>query len=780
MHLLSRRDSIRAADALQISVGLEPDRPSSRFLLALARLGQRRVDEARALLKQVPPADPYLQGCAGAAEAARAAAAVTLKGAGVAVLLTMALACGRSQPQTPLTAGQAQGANVLLVTIDTLRRDRVGAFGDRRGLTPTLDRLAAGGIRYTHAFSHVPMTLPAHTSILTGLTPRHHGVRNNTTFRLDERVPTLATALKGAGYRTGAFVGAFVLDGRFGLSRGFDEYNDRLGHPDRPTFHIAERRASEVVAAAGSWILAEGADTRSTSASTRRPWFAWVHLFDPHAPYDAPAGARADLAPYDAEVAYTDAMLGQFLDRLRAAGALDRTLVVVTADHGESLGEHGETTHGLFAYNATLAVPLIVNGPGLAPGEVDEPVAHADLMPTILDLLGSPIPGSLDGRSLVRAPARDRSIYFEALDASLTRGWAPLVGVIQNGWKFIDLPDAEALRPHGRPWRVAQSRQQRSARRSAEGLVAACSRVRTIGACGTAGLGCGSTFAVSRLHGWIGGATQGNNRGRRSETAGCPERTVYRRIDCVRSRPIRGGPVGVPFHPSDAAGFHQRPDKRCHDSADAWTGLGGPASAARSATRPGRFWRAAGETRRCIARDGRSQGRGGRVRTRPAGRQPESRVAERSRRHLCRPGTDRGCTPTVQGAAGARPGERDDVVQPRVVRTAEPPAGRRGGGISASGRDRAVGTATPGYALGSALVGTDRRSAADAWRHAEPLLPHNYDLLFNLGMLLADGDAPADAIPYLQRFVREAPRPRYADDIVRVRSALARLGHTPS
>src|SRR4029077_9258767 len=273
-----------------------------------------------------------------------------------------------------------------------------------------LDRLAAGGIRYTHAFSHVPMTLPAHTSILTGLTPRHHGVRNNTTFRLDERVPTLATALKSAGYRTGAFVGAFVLDGRFGLSRGFDEYNDRLGHPARPTFHVAERRASEVVAAAGSWILAEGADTRSPSPSPRRPWFAWVHLFDPHAPYDAPAGARADLAPYDAEVAYTDAMLGQFLDRLRAAGSLDRTLIVVTADHGESLGEHGETTHGLFAYDATLAVPLIVSSPALARFTVEAPVGHADILPTVVDLVGVAAPPDLDGRSLVVPPATDRIV----------------------------------------------------------------------------------------------------------------------------------------------------------------------------------------------------------------------------------------------------------------------------------------------------------------------------------------------------------------------------------
>src|SRR5262249_31586053 len=166
---------------------------------------------------------------------------------------------------------------------------------------------------------------------------RHTGVHNNTGYRLDDRVPTLATALSRAGYDTAAFVGAFVLDARFGLAHDFGVYDDRLPIGDGPSFHVAERRASEVLDAAAAWI--------GKRAESRR-WFTWVHLYDPHAPYDAPAEYRAGRAPYDAEVAYTDAMLGAFLDRLRAAHRLDRTLVVVTADHGESLGDHGETTHG--------------------------------------------------------------------------------------------------------------------------------------------------------------------------------------------------------------------------------------------------------------------------------------------------------------------------------------------------------------------------------------------------------------------------------------------------
>ena len=707
---------------------------------------------------------------------------MTLRGAGVAVLLTMALACGRSQPQTPLTAGQAQGANVLLVTIDTLRRDRVGAFGDRRGLTPTLDRLAAGGIRYTHAFSHVPMTLPAHTSILTGLTPRHHGVRNNTTFRLDERVPTLATALKGAGYRTGAFVGAFVLDGRFGLSRGFDEYNDRLGHPARPTFHIAERRASEVVAAAGSWILAEDADTRSTSASTRRPWFAWVHLFDPHAPYDAPAGARADLAPYDAEVAYTDAMLGQFLDRLRAAGALDRTLVVVTADHGESLGEHGETTHGLFAYNATLAVPLIVNGPGLAPGEVDEPVAHADLMPTILDLLGSPIPGSLDGRSLVRAPARDRSIYFEALDASLTRGWAPLVGVIQNGWKFIDLPDAELYDLTADPGELrnrASSDPRAEALKGSLRLAAgsersapaaprdsdAAARLRSLGyTAGSAAPHRATTAAddpkrLVALNERFTAALTAFDLGRSEEALSAFLSILQTRPDFISARTSAATILLTRGRGSEALRLLREAPPDQADSGELLAKLGA------ALRETGDLKGAAAAFERAQQADNQNPELLNDLAVTYAGL-GRTVDARRLFKVLLERAPASATTWFNLGLFELQNRRQADAVV----------AFRRAVEIEPSYGDA-------WYALGSALVGTDRRLAADAWRHAEPLLPHNYDLLFNLGMLLADGDAPADAIPYLQRFVREAPRPRYANDIVRVRSALARLaarGASPS
>ena len=212
--------------------------------------------------------------------------------------LLLAVSLGSCSSATPtsrfaLSPGLARGSNVLLITIDTLRRDRVGAYGSGAGLTPVIDGLAASGVRFTRAFSHVPMTLPAHASILTGRLPVRHGIHTNGSYRLPADVPTLATVLKQAGYRTGAFVGAFVLDARYVLSHGFDTYDDRYGESSRSTFAVAERRAADVVQAAGDWILAPTAAGR---------WFAWVHLFDPHAPYDAPAEFRGGRTAYDAEV----------------------------------------------------------------------------------------------------------------------------------------------------------------------------------------------------------------------------------------------------------------------------------------------------------------------------------------------------------------------------------------------------------------------------------------------------------------------------------------------
>jgi choline-sulfatase len=350
-------------------------------------------------------------------------------------------------------AGGCRGCNVLLITIDTLRLDRVGAFGGTRNLTPALDGLARDGLTLTRAYASAPLTLPSHTSILTAVSPPVHGVRANGLSRLGPKLPTLATVLKAAGYRTGAFVGAFVLDARFGLTRGFDVYDDRYGEKHEGDLtEGAERRAEDVIKPALAYIHQPSAIGHLPSAS-HQPWFVWVHLYDPHEPYAAPEPWRSQHEPYDAEVAYTDAMIGRLLDDLRSAGQLDRTLVVVAADHGESLGEHGERTHGTFVYESTMRVPWIVwSANGVARGTFGGLVRLIDLAPTTLDLLGIGAPVEFEGRSIatlseitgswVRARV-ERTAYLEAMDANLTRNWAPLTAIVGGNAKLIDLPIPE-------------------------------------------------------------------------------------------------------------------------------------------------------------------------------------------------------------------------------------------------------------------------------------------------------------------------------------------------
>jgi arylsulfatase A-like enzyme/Tfp pilus assembly protein PilF len=342
----------------------------------------------------------------------------------------------------PIAAGAFRGHNLLLITIDTLRADHLGCYGGDSGLTPNLDGLAAEGIRFAEVLAHVPLTLPAHTSLFTSKYPTGHGVHDNGTFRVDSSLPTLAFILKEGGYQTGAFVGAFVLDARFGLTRGFDVYDDYYGEQRAfVDFGELERRAEAVVEPAESWI----------GGQAREPWFAWVHLFDPHTPYDAPEAHRRAHPddPYGAEVAYVDDVVGTFLERLKRKNGLRRTLVALVGDHGESLGDHGEETHGTFAYNATLWVPWILWAEeGISPRVFEGTVRHVDFMPTVLDLLGITRFEDLDGQSLRPYLSGDERYeppltYFEALNVHLTRDWAPLRGVVDEGHKLIRLPIPE-------------------------------------------------------------------------------------------------------------------------------------------------------------------------------------------------------------------------------------------------------------------------------------------------------------------------------------------------
>jgi arylsulfatase A-like enzyme/Tfp pilus assembly protein PilF len=331
--------------------------------------------------------------------------------------------------------GQASGPahDVILITIDTLRADSVGFAGNTKVKTPFLDSLAARGIVFTNAHAHNVVTLPSHVNILTGLYPYQHGVRDNAGFVLDANVPTLATMLKASGWTTGAFVGAFPLDARFGLNRGFDVYDDNYGKGDvRVNFVIQERRANEVLRPAMKWW--------SDNAGRKR--FMWIHLYDVHAPYRPPQPFfntyLSDL--YLGEVAFVDQALSETLGPLLQNDP--NTFVVITSDHGEGRGDHGELTHGLFAYEPTLKIPLLVVGPGANARREAEYVRHVDITPTILARIGVDVPKMLPGKSLL-ADIGSRDSYFESLSASINRGWAPLTGVIHEREKYIDLPITE-------------------------------------------------------------------------------------------------------------------------------------------------------------------------------------------------------------------------------------------------------------------------------------------------------------------------------------------------
>ena len=324
----------------------------------------------------------------------------------------------------------------MLVTIDTLRLDRLGVYGSTRGLTPALDRFAEGAASFTAAVTQVPLTLPAHAAILTGLHPARHGVRTNDGFQLESAVPTLAGALHDRGYATAAFIGGYPLRSTSGLSRGFDRYDDDFLR----SAGAVERPADEVVHAAVAWIE----ERRS------QPFFAWVHLFDPHSPYTPPepfATAHAG-APYDGEVAYTDAAVGRLFDHLRQLDLFSSAAIVVVADHGESLGEHGERTHGTFLYDATIRVPLLVKLPaGTTARAIDVPVEASDLAPTIAALAGATL-GAVDGQNLLPllgggAGDPERLAYAESYYQNVLLGWSPLRAVRTRRWKFIEAPRPE-------------------------------------------------------------------------------------------------------------------------------------------------------------------------------------------------------------------------------------------------------------------------------------------------------------------------------------------------
>jgi arylsulfatase A-like enzyme/Tfp pilus assembly protein PilF len=692
-----------------------------------------------------------------------------------------------------VVGGSCGGCNVLLITIDTLRSDRVGAFGGPGHLTPTLDRLAGGALRFTRAYASAPLTFPSHASIMTAVSPPVHGVRNNSLFRLGEKLPTLATVLKSAGYRTGAFVGAFVLDARFGLNRGFDEYDDRYGeNAAGDPAEGAERRAEDVIRPATAWITNPQSATanpqsnpQSAVRNPQSPWFAWVHLYDPHAPYRAPEPYASQHAPYDAEVAYTDAMVGRLIEELTAAGQLDRTLVLFTSDHGESLGEHGEATHGVFAYDVTMVAPSFIWAGSRIRGRAYDGVTQLlDLAPTVLDLLGIAAPSTFEGRSLLPAvndgDAGGREAYIEAMDANLTRNWAPLTGVVSGRYKLIDLPLPELYDLASDP-RETTNLFSREAERARTLSVLLRDRVSQFASRGSAAVPTTlGTDARERLQA-LGYVTSVAGPARRVYTdSDDPKRLIGAATDLDRAL--------AAFHEGSRAPAMSAVAEIMRAHPDFATASGIFASMQRdTGDLPGAIATLEDLVRRGIADQSVMLVLGGYLH--------ELGALDRS-------------AALLEAVVAAHPDYAEaynslGVVYSRQNRHAEARAAFRRvleldptsaktyenlgvDELGAGDLPAAAADLSRALSLDPRLAGAHNALAAvymrqgrtvDAiaeWKMAVQLDPRPFDALYNLGTVLYKAGRRDEARPYLERFVSEAPRARYGADIKRLQALLAR------
>lgn len=368
---------------------------------------------------------------------------ICLAAACAALFVCTVTSCRQERPASVVPRAPASGANLLLVTVDTLRADHLPAYGYAAVETPAISRLVSEGVRFAAAYTPAPLTLPSHSSLLTGLLPVSHGVRDNGGFHLDTRHATLAEGLKKEGYATAAFVSAFVLDSRWGLERGFDRYVDdfTVSATDLGAMARVQRPAADTWAQARTWL--------DGNASNR--FFAWIHFFDPHTPYAPPEPFRSKYGArrYDGEIAYVDAVIAQITQYLESRSLLDNTLVVLVADHGEGLGEHDEDEHGLLAYDSTLHVPWIMRIPNrqLAGRVIEESVSLVDVFPTIAGLLGTTVPATIDGvdRSGLIDAGRGNTdaLYAETLYPRLRMGWSELTTIRSGEYKYIRAPVPE-------------------------------------------------------------------------------------------------------------------------------------------------------------------------------------------------------------------------------------------------------------------------------------------------------------------------------------------------
>jgi arylsulfatase A-like enzyme/Tfp pilus assembly protein PilF len=670
------------------------------------------------------------------------------------------------------TPARDPSQNVLLITIDTLRADALGAYGNASASTPAIDRLAAEGVRFDQAHASTVVTLPSHATILSGVYPFHHGVRENAGFRFPASAETLATLLHARGYRTGAFVSAFPLDARFGLTRGFDVYDDRFPKSDAAAFRVPERKGRDTVQAALAWMTG--------SSAGAGPWLAWVHLYEPHFPYAPPEpyASRYQGAPYLGEVAAADAAVGMLVDGAARASGGRATLVVLTGDHGESLGEHGEMTHGLFAYEGTLRVPLIIHQPrAFAPRVVTSPARHVDVLPTILDAVGAPVP-SLDGASLLAeaagADAPPRPSYFESLSASLNRGWAPLYGVARGSLKYVELPipelyDLAADRSEAHNVAAARPAEVRELQRLLEAIRGTESRV-------TPAPESADTRERLRALGYVTSATTPKARYTEADD---PKTLVAvdRQIEEVVSRYQRGDLAGA-----IALGervVHDRPDMPLslvhlaflyneagrHDAAAASirhalalnpTAMDVAALAGAYLTEAGR----AAEAVRLLA-------------PYAAADPPDADVLNAYGVALATAGRKREALDVFTRAGS---GDHPDAMALANAAAVHLETGDRTRAAAlfreALAADPTLARAHNGLGVIAAESG-EVSSAVDHWRHAVALDPHDYQALFNLGDLLARNGRRAEARQYWTQYLAVVPPGVDLSDRERIRRWLS-------
>jgi len=671
-----------------------------------------------------------------------------------------------------------RGLSVLLVTIDTLRADALGCYGRAGAETPWIDRLAGAGVRFDFAHAHDVVTLPSHASILSGRYPFDHGVRDNAGFRFPPGMETLATLLRRHGYHTGAFVSAFPLDSRFGLGRGFDVYDDRLGDAEAGSdFQMQERAGTRTVAAAREWL-----------AATSGPTFCWVHLYEPHAPYQPPFEWRGRVpTAYDGEVAAADAALGPLLGPLLARGNESGTLVVLTSDHGEGLGDHGEATHGVFAYESTLRVPLVLHHPRLfSPRVVTTSARHVDLVPTVLDALGLPVPEGLPGRSLLGvaeglAPGEAPPSYFETLTPALTRGWAPIHGVLRDRLKYLDPPLPElydlASDPREQKNLVALEPGPAEEMRALLGRLSAGDKgtVRTavpsevrerLASLGYVGAGGGVAMRYA----------ESDDPKRHVAFENGLEKVIERYVEGDLGGALASCEALVRENPRVPLGWRHLSFLR-RKAGD----LAGSVAAGRAALAadPGSV-EAAVELGRLLDEIGRPADSA-------AALAPYAKAEDADLDVL-----------VTYGTALARAGRKEPAIAAlQRARQADPSSALAAfslgtawllSGEHARAREelQAAVALEPGMAraydslgLLSAVDGKPEE-AARLWTRALELAPDDADTLFNLGTLLWREGRREEARPKLERFLAVAPPARYAEDLARVRAQLASSGGRPA